>query len=114
MNPTEIGRKAELAASTYLEMRGYQVIERNWRRPRAEIDILALKDDVMHFVEVKYRATGDQGGGLEAITPTKLKQMQRAAWLWVDENKWRGEYTLSVVELTGPEFTVIGFIENAF
>ncbi|HSX45686.1 MAG TPA: YraN family protein [Candidatus Saccharimonadia bacterium] len=114
MNPTEIGKKAELAASNYLEMRGYKVIERNWHRPRAEIDILAEKDGVIHFVEVKYRATNEQGGGLEAITPTKLKQMQRAAWLWVDENKWRGEYTLSAVELAGPDYTVIGFIEDVF
>ena len=114
MNPTDIGRKAEIAASTYLEMRGYQVLERNCRRPRAEIDIVALKDGVVHFVEVKYRVTNEQGGGLEAITPTKLKQMQRAAWLWVDETKWRGEYVLSVVEITGPNFTVMGFIENAF
>ena len=114
MNPTDIGRKAEIAASTYLEMRGYKIIERNWRRPRAEIDIVATKDGVVHFVEVKYRRTDEQGGGLEAVTPTKLKQMQRAAWLWVSETKWTGEYVLSVVELAGPTFTVIGFIENAF
>lgn len=114
MSPTDIGRKAEKAASLYLEMRGYKIIERNWRRPRAEIDILALKDGVMHFVEVKYRATDEQGGGLEAITASKLKQMQRAAWLWVSESKWQGDYVLSVVELAGPGFTVMSFIENAF
>ena len=114
MTTRDIGRKAEIAASTYLEMRGFKIIERNWRRPRAEIDIIATKDDVVHFVEVKYRATNDQGGGLEAITRSKLKQMQRAAWLWVDELKYKGEYVLSAVEITGPDFTVMSFIENAF
>jgi len=111
---TESGRKAERAAATYLEMRGFNILEQNWRRPRAEIDILAVKDGVLHFVEVKYRRNDDQGGGLEAITATKLKQMQRAAWLYIDEVKWSGEYVLSAVEIAGPDYQVLSFIENAF
>lgn len=114
LKTTDIGRKAEAAAAVYLEMRGYKIIERNWRMPRAEIDIVAEKKGVVHFVEVKYRQNDEQGGGLEAITPTKLKQMQRAAWLWVDETKWRGEYALSVIEIIGHDYIVMNFIENAF
>ncbi len=41
MNTTQTGLRAEKAASLYLEMRGYKVLERNWRRPRCEIDIVA-------------------------------------------------------------------------
>ncbi len=114
MTTTETGRKAEKAARLYLEMRGYEVIELNWRRPRCEIDIIARKRDVIHFVEVKYRFNNEQGGGLEAITPTKLQQMRRAAWAWVEETEWRGEYVLSAIELAGPDFTVMSFIENVF
>jgi putative endonuclease len=114
MSTTETGKKAEIAASVYLEMRGFKIIERNWRRPRCEIDIIAEKDGLVHFVEVKYRMTDDQGGGLEAITVSKLKQMRRAAWTWVDESKWHGEYILSAVEIAGPQFTVMGFVENVF
>ena len=114
MTTTDTGRKAESAAKVYLEMRGYQIIEQNWRRPRAEIDIIAQKDGVIHFVEVKYRFDDEQGGGLEAITPSKLKQMRRAAWLWVDESKWKGEYVLSALELAGPSFAIISFIEDVF
>jgi len=114
MTTTDTGRKAETAAKVYLEMRGFKIIEQNWRRPRCEIDIIAKKDGVIHFVEVKYRFDGGQGGGLEAITPTKLKQMQRAAWLWIDESKWRGEYVLSAIELAGPDFAVLSFIEEVF
>ena len=114
MSTTETGRKAERAAAVYLEMRGFKIIEQNWRRPRCEIDIVASKDGVVHFVEVKYRFKDDQGSGIDAITPTKLKQMQRAAWSWVDESKWRGEYVLSAVEISGPEFAILGFIENVF
>jgi putative endonuclease len=113
-NTTETGRKAEKAARLYLEMRGFKIIEQNWRLPRYEIDIVAEKDGVVHFVEVKYRFKDEQGGGLDAITPTKLKQMRRAAWAWVDESSWRGEYVLSAVEIAGPTFAVLSFIENAY
>jgi putative endonuclease len=114
MTSTDTGRKAEAAAKVYLEMRGYKIIEQNWRRPRCEIDIVALKDGVLHFVEVKYRFDYEQGGGLEAITATKLQQMRRSAWLYVDETKWRGEYVLSAAEVTGKEFAIISFLEDVF
>ncbi len=95
-------------------MRGYKVLEQNWRRPRCEIDIVAEKDGVKYFVEVKYRYNDEQGGGLEAITPTKLKHMRRAADAWVEENKYRGEYMLSAIEIGGSNFAVMSFIDNAF
>ncbi|HVW23399.1 MAG TPA: YraN family protein [Candidatus Saccharimonadales bacterium] len=114
MKSTETGHKAERAAKVYLEMRGYQILEQNWRRPAAEIDLIACKDNIIYFVEVKYRRTLDQGGGLEAITPSKLKHMQRAAYLWVAEEKWRGDFSLAVVELAGPTFAVTAFIDNAY
>lgn len=114
MNSTQVGKKAEIAASVYLEMRGYKILERNWRRPQCEIDIIASKDNVIQFVEVKYRRADEQGSGLEAITKSKLKRMQRASWTWVDENKYKGEYMLSAVELAGDDFTVMAFIENVF
>ncbi|HVX23819.1 MAG TPA: YraN family protein [Candidatus Saccharimonadales bacterium] len=111
---TDIGRKAEQAAKVYLEMRGYKIIEQNWRRPQAEVDIIARKGDVVYFVEVKYRASHDQGGGLEAITPTKLRHMQRAAEMWVEEEKYPGEHSLAAIELAGPTYTIMSFIDNAF
>ncbi len=114
MTTTDTGRKAEVAARVYLEMRGFHIIEQNYRRPRCEIDIVARKDGVVHFVEVKYRINDQQGGGLDAITSSKLKQMQRAAWSWVDEYKWHGEYILSTVEISGRDFVVMGFIEGVF
>ena len=114
MSPTEIGRKAEQAASAYLEMRGFEIMERNFRRPRCEIDIIATKDQVVQFVEVKYRRNDNQGSGFDAITSSKLRQMARGAHIWVEETKWPGEYILSAIEVSGPTFAIMGFIENAF
>lgn len=112
MTSTSTGLKAEAAARVYLEMRGYEIVEQNFRRPRCEIDIVARKDDTTFFVEVKYRRTDRQGGGLEAITTSKLRQMRYAAETWVEEYKWRGDYVLSAVELAGDNFTVMSFIDN--
>lgn len=114
MNSTEIGRKAEAAARVYLDMRGYKIVEHNWRRPRCEIDIIARKHDVIYFVEVKYRRNDEQGGGLEAITKSKLKQMQYAANTWVEEHKWQGQFSLAAVEIAGNNFVVMGFIDNVY
>jgi len=111
---TETGRKAERAAAVYLEMRGYKILEQNWRRPRCEIDIVATKHKVAYLVEVKYRRDHEQGGGLEAITEAKLRQMRLGANIWVEESKWPGEYYLSAIEIAGIEFSVMSFIDNAF
>ena len=114
MTSVDTGRKAETAARNYLEMRGYEILEQNWRLPGHEIDIIVRKDGVIHFVEVRYRARDEQGGGFDSITPSKVKRMRKAAWAWVDENKYMGEYVLSAVEVTGTGFTILGFIENLF
>jgi putative endonuclease len=112
MNSSATGHKAEEAAKVYLEMRGYKIVEQNYRRSRCEIDIVAEKNGVMHFVEVKYRRSDSQGRGLEYITGTKLRQMQFAAETWVEEYKWRGDCQLSAIEIAGTEFAVLSFIEN--
>lgn len=108
------GRKAEAAAANYLNMRGYKIIEMNYRKPRCEIDIIAEKDGTAHLVEVKYRGSDNQGSGLDYITPSKLRQMRFAAEIWATDVKWLGDYQLAAIELTGPEYTVTQFIDNAF
>ena len=63
---------------------------------------------------MKYRRSDDQGSGFDAITTPKLRHMTRGAHIWVDESKWHGEFVLSAVEVGGPDFVIMGFIENAF
>jgi len=107
------GHEAEKYAAAYLKRQGYKVLELNWRRPRAEIDIVEQKRrEPPAFVEVKYRQSADQGGGFDYITPRKVAQMQFAADLWVAENRYRGEYTLAAMELAGPAYQVAGFLPD--
>jgi len=93
-------------------MRGYKIVEQNYKRSRCEIDIVAQKGDTVFFVEVKYRKNDNQGSGLEYVTGTKLRQMQFAAETWVEEYKWHGPYQLSAIEIAGSDFVVLSFIEN--
>lgn len=78
-----IGNKAEVAVSDWLVKNGFKIVERNWKTRYCEIDIIAQKNDETYFIEVKYRASAEQGGGLAAITSKKLAQMRFAAELYM-------------------------------
>lgn len=107
------GHAAEKVAAAYLKRQGYKILDMNWRRPRAEIDIVARrKREPVTFVEVKYRETSGQGGGLDYITPRKLEQMRFAAELWVAENRYDGEVVLAAIELQGVDFEVTNFVAD--
>ena len=105
------GEAGEIEAAKYLEKQGFKIIDRNWKTKWCEVDIIALKDKVMHFVEVKYRSSSGQGLGLDYINSKKLRQMQRAADSWVHMNDWPGEYILSAAQVSGDNFEV-DFIEE--
>jgi putative endonuclease len=94
MNTTSLGSQAEKLVSDHLKGQGYKILATNWRRPSCEIDLVAKKQDVIYFIEVKFRQRPDQGAGLDHITASKLKQMAHAANVWSAENDWRGDSRL--------------------
>jgi putative endonuclease len=106
------GQAAEDAAAAFLERRGCTIIGRNWKHRLAEIDIVAYREDVVYFCEVKYRLTGNQGHGLDYITPAKLKRMHFAAQLWQAQNNWQGACQLSAIEVSGPDYRVTAAIRD--
>ncbi len=79
----QIGDMGEQAAADWLAADGHEIIARNWRTRYCEIDIVSMKDDVLWFIEVKYRKNDDFGGGLGAITAKKQRQMRFAAELFM-------------------------------
>lgn len=98
---TTIGRTAEQTAVAYLEQAGFKVLAQNWRTRWCEIDIVAHKNDAVYFVEAKYRSRNAWGGGLDYITPSKLRQMKFAAEFWIAKHKAVSTYRLGAIELTG-------------
>lgn len=101
------GHAAEQVAAEYLSGLGYKIRALNWKTRYCEIDIVAEKDEVMHFVEVKSRASRTQGSGLEYITPKKLQQMSFAAEMWVAEHAWIGDYRLAAVAIDAQNITFL-------
>jgi len=79
-----LGRRGEQLAASYLEGRGYTLIDRNWRCPQGEIDIVARDAGELVFVEVKTRSSVAFGHPLEAITAVKLARLRRLAAAWCD------------------------------
>lgn len=78
----ELGQIGEELAATYLMNKGYRILHRNWNLHRGcELDIVAMKDGKLHFVEVKTRSRAyDWKGGRpeEAVDMRKLRNMGRA------------------------------------
>jgi len=96
----QTGNDAESAVAERLVSDGFVIRERNWRTAFCEIDIIAERFGTMYFVEVKHRKTASQGGGIEAITPRKLRQMRFAATLYLARRS-KQDARLAVVTTTG-------------
>jgi ribonuclease HII len=105
------GHKAEQVAAEFLEVQGFQIMQRNWRTKWCEIDIIAEKAGIIHFVEVKYRKTDYAGDGLTAITPKKLTQMKFSAQLW-QQKHGKKECRLSAISLESDPILVAEWLPN--
>lgn len=78
-NKREIGGRYEQEAVSFLERKGYLVLETNYRNRYGEIDIIAGKDGLLVFVEVKYRSSSQYGDPLEAVDRWKQRRICRSA-----------------------------------
>lgn len=83
----EIGAKGELLAAEILIQKGYAILHRNWRIGHKEIDIIAAKDDLALFVEVKTRSNTRMGFPEEAVGAKKIRLLQEAALSFMEQNQ---------------------------
>lgn len=85
LSPKELGRRGEEAACELLRRKGYIILERNWSCPAGEVDIIALDDGCIVFVEVKTRTGVERGLPEEAVTLRKRVRYERIAGFFLDE-----------------------------
>lgn len=83
MDREEIGARGEDAAAAYLERLGMQVVDRNWRSGRGELDIVALDGQELVLCEVKTRTTDSRGTPEEAVSSAKRRRLARLAEAYV-------------------------------
>lgn len=76
----QLGMTGEDLAVDYLARLGYQIIARNYHARIGELDIIARKAGVWHFVEVKTRSDVRHGQPYEAVRPWKVRHLKKAAW----------------------------------
>lgn len=116
MTNKDIGKYGEELAKNFLIKRGYKILEMNFRYSRcSEIDIIAAKDNVLHFVEVKTRTQKFFGSPLEAINKTKLISIFQCAQFYMQNtDKKYKKYQIDAVGivLNKNKENEIQFIEN--
>ena len=112
-----LGQHGETLAAQRLQFLGYLLRERNWRCPVGELDIVAEKDGVLVFVEVRTRHGDRFGTPEESITPVKRAKLLEVAQTYLEEHaaedrNWRIDVV--AVEI-GPRGEVVrlDIIENA-
>ncbi len=111
------GREGEDAAARVYERRGYRVLERNWRCPLGELDLVLERDGVLVFCEVKARSGVAFGGGYGAVTWSKRRRLRRLAEAYLGDRMRRREgrirFDVASVWL-GPRGADVELFEDAF
>lgn len=79
----DLGRAGEERAVRHLLVSGYEVLDRNWRCPLGEIDIVAARRGCLCVIEVKTRSSARYGHPFEALDARKVRRLWRLAHAWV-------------------------------
>ena len=106
-----LGRKGEKQACAYLKRLGWKILERNWKNPYGEVDIIAEKDGVCAFIEVKTRLSDKYGAPSEAVTNSRKLKYIRGANCYFYGNDPDCTVRFDIIEIFRGE---INHIENAF
>ena len=80
------GKNGENIARTYLKKQGYKIIDSNYKTKIGEIDIIAIKDKILTFVEVKSRYDDTYGRPSEAVNTYKAKKIRDVATIFLMSN----------------------------
>ena len=112
----QIGNNGENVAAAYLLQKGYTVIERNWRFKHCEIDIIAFKENKLHFVEVKTRTTKKFGNPEESVSEKKMNTLKKGAeeYLFKHQQWQQIQFDVIAVKMNKEQVEEIFLIEDVF
>lgn len=91
-NKQRLGKKGEQLAANYLKKKGYQIINRNYRFGKGEIDIICTYQNDIIIVEVKSVLVEGFGSGEERITPKKQKMLINTTYAFLDQHEEYQDY----------------------
>ena len=115
MNHVELGIFGETLAEHFLSKKGYQILDRNYRFKKLEVDIIAMDGDKIVIVEVKTRQTAEIGEPWRAVTRSKQRQIIQVANQYICTNEIDRETRFDIVSIVHNSYrTQIEHIEDAF
>jgi putative endonuclease len=112
----ETGKKAEALAAKYLEEKGYEIVFRNYRYGRAEVDLIVKKDIFLVFVEVKSLTNTKFGNPEISVNKNKVRLVTKAADNFVFHTNWQQQIRFDIISIifkSETEFEITHF-EDAF
>ena len=95
----ELGRMGESMAVEYLAKEGYDIIKRNFRFNKIEVDIIAMQNDLLIAFEVKTRSTKDYGDPQGFVKPDQIKRLVKAMDHFVESNGLDVEVRFDIIAL---------------
>ena len=94
------GKEGENRACMYLEEMGYEVLERNFRHSRSEIDVIALlQNQLLVFVEVKMRSRADYGEPEHFVDENQQEKIREAADHYIHEINWEKDIRFDIISI---------------
>lgn len=111
----ELGKLGEAMAVAFLQKNGYAILETNWVFQKAEIDIIAKKENILAIVEVKTRSSIDFGLPQDFVNPKKIQLLVKAVNEYVIANDLDVEVRFDIIAIhkNGTNFKT-EHLENAF
>ncbi|MBB3124318.1 MULTISPECIES: YraN family protein [Mesoflavibacter] len=114
-NHNQLGKKGEQLAVDFLIENGYDIVERNYRFNKAEVDIIAQKEDVLAIIEVKTRSTTDFGNPQDFVKPKQIKNLVKAVDEYVTVNNLEVDVRFDIIAIVKEEQQFnIEHLEDAF
>ena len=99
------GFKSEDRAVKYLKNLGYEIVDRNFKSKFGEIDIVAKKDEILHFIEVK--ATSGEYESIYRVTPKKIEKIIKTLNLYILKHKFEGLYQVDAITISKNEIRLL-------
>ncbi|NNC49569.1 MAG: endonuclease [Flaviramulus sp.] len=111
----ELGKKGEQLAVDFLLENKYEIIERNYRFDRAEVDVIAKLNNVLAIIEVKTRSSTDFGNPQDFVKPKQIKRLVKAVDEYVTVNSMDVEVRFDIIAIVKEgKYFKIEHLENAF
>lgn len=110
----EIGKKGEDMAVDYLMHSKYEILARNFRSGRIEIDIIARQGDILVFIEVKTRSGIEFGYPEESVDEAKQDAIQTCAEEYIFQNDWQGDIRFDIIGISLNSSSPVYHIMDAF